>query len=126
VAATNDVDTESLPASEIPVSGTATESSEGVRALQDGIAKFRRAQELQPDTPTVEDRRKQWLASNEAARTHYGRLGELHQRAIESGLTDMSPGYVDFMNQRIAELARETREPPQRAEPDRSSIVPHQ
>ena len=27
VAATNDVDTESLPASEIPVSGTATESS---------------------------------------------------------------------------------------------------
>ena len=124
-SAATDTPTSSAASPEVPVSG-ATADSEGVTSLRAQMENLKRAQELQPDVPTVEDRRKQWLASTEAARSNYiyGHLGNFHQQALQSGLTDMGPGYTDFMNQRIAELAaRETKEPP-RAEPEpRSSIV---
>ena len=140
-SASTETPTSSVSSPEIPLPGTAA-NSEGVMSLRAQMESLKRAQELQPDTPTVEDRRKQWLASTEAARSNYiySHLGNFHQQALESGLTDMGPGYTDFMNQRIAELAtqtpgthlveemnrlaaREPKEPPQRAEPDRSAIV---
>ncbi len=139
-AAVADTPPSSFSSSEIPLSGTATETpSDGVKILRDGMSALKRAQELhsEPDVATLEDRRRQWLASNEAARSNYSHLGELHRQALASGLTDMSPGYLDFMNQQVAALAaqtptagaqnrlaaRETREQPQRDEPDRSAIV---
>ena len=108
-SASTETPTSSVSSPEIPLPGTAADS-EGVMSLRAQMESLKRAQELQPDTPTVEDRRKQWLASTEAARSNYiySHLGNFHQQALESGLTDMGPGYTDFMNQRIAELATQT------------------
>ena len=134
----------------IPLPGAAGDS-EGVTALRAQMETLKRAHDNrygEPDTaaPTIEDRRREWLASNEAARSPniYTHLGDLHRQALESGLVDMSPGYLQFMDRQVAALAAQTptagaehlvhemnrhaaqtaarREQP-RPEPDRAAIV---
>lgn len=135
----------SVSSPEIPLPGAAGDF-EGVISLKAQMQSLKRAQDSlhgEPDAvPTIEDKRRQWLSANADARSQYAHLGELHRQALTSGLTDMSPAYVDFMNEQVATLAaqtpaaaanrlaaemrglaaRETREP-RRAEPEPQHFV---
>jgi hypothetical protein len=95
----------SLPSPEIPVSGPTGEASEAVRVLQDQIASLRKAKEQEVVVPSAEDRRREWLQDNPAARQHVAALNDLHREALDAGHTDTSPRYFDYMNDRLASLS---------------------
>lgn len=52
----------------------------------------------------AEQRRALWLNQNRQAQDNFASLGDLHQQAIDSGLTDTSPDYFRFLDQELAAL----------------------
>lgn len=92
------------PPEPAPMTLQQDDASTALKRQLDALRQTETLQQQAAAMQAAQERRHQWLASNEAAQKNYAALNALHGEALQSGLTDTSPEYFDFLNNRLAAL----------------------